>query len=82
MTTMAQSEMFFLISSVGFIVLGILALVLFLYLIRITKAFSRIIENAEKDIEKMGDISADMLDDIRDSAFFHFLFKKKKKGSK
>jgi len=34
------------------------------------------------DIESMGDTTKEMLEDIRDSAVFGFLFRKKKKGRK
>jgi hypothetical protein len=76
---MTNSEVFFLISSVGFVVLWILVAIFLVYLIRGMKTLSRIIDNSEKDIEKMGDISREMLEEIHHSSIFHFLFGKKRR---
>ena len=47
MDTLLQSQVFFLISSVGFVTLWILIAIFLFYLIRITRAFSRIIKRAD-----------------------------------
>lgn len=78
MSTFSQSEVFFMISSVGFVVLWIFVAVFLFYLIRATKTFNRIIERVEGDINKLGDVTRDMLDDLRDSVVWNFLFRKKK----
>ena len=80
--TITQSEIFFLISSVGFVVLWILASILLFYLIRATKTFERILNRAEKDIDNIGDTTKEMLEDVRDSAVFGFLFRKKNKSKR
>ena len=74
-------QIFFLISSLGFIVLGVLVAVLLVYLIRISRTFSRIIDQVEKDIDQIGDTTKEMLEEVRESSLFQFLFKifKKKK---
>ena len=82
MDTLAQSEIFFMISSAGFVLLWILAIIFLIYLIRAMRVFSRIMEKVEKDIDKIGDTTRDILSDIRDSAVFQFFFKKKRKGRK
>jgi hypothetical protein len=82
MDTLLQSQVFFFISSVGFVTLWILIAIFLFYLIRITRAFSRIIKRAEEGVDRMGDMTKDMLEDVRDSAFFGFLFGKKKKHRK
>ena len=82
METLAQSQIFFLISSIGFIIIGFLVVILLLYLIRATTSFSRIMEKVEKDIDNIGDTTKEMLEDVRDSAVFGFLFRKKKKSAK
>lgn len=38
-------------------------------------------EKLEKDIDKIGDTTKDLLEDVRDSALFGFLFRRKKKTS-
>lgn len=77
--TQLQTQAFFFISSVGFILLWALTAILLYYLIRATKTFTRIIEKVEKDIDNIGDTTKEMLDEVKDSMVFNFLFKKKKK---
>jgi hypothetical protein len=79
METITNSEAFFFISSIGFIVLWALSAVFLFYLIRATKAFSRMSEKIEEDIDKIGDTTKEMIEDIHDSPIFRFLFKKKKR---
>lgn len=78
MNQLLQSQIFFFISSIGFIILGILAAILLFYLIRATNTFSRLVEKVEKDIDKIGDTTKEMVEDMKDSMLFRFLFKKKK----
>lgn len=82
MDTILQSQIFFFISSIGFIVLGALLAVFLFYLIKATNTLSRIMSMVERDIDSVGDITKEMLEDVRDSTVFNFLFKKKKKGRK
>lgn len=82
MDNLLHSEIFFLISSIGFIILWIATGVALFYIIRAVKVFSRIINKLEKDIENIGDTTEELLEDIRDSSVFQFFFRKKKKQSK
>ena len=75
-----QSQVFFFISSIGFVFLWVLVAIFLFYLIRATSAFSRIMEKVEKDIGNIGDTTKEMLDDLRDNIVFKFLFGKKKKS--
>ncbi len=77
-----QSQTFFFISSIGFIILGIMLAVFLFYLIRSTHTLSRIMKKAEKDIDEMGDTTQEILEEVRDSTIFNFIFKKKKKRIK
>lgn len=79
MTALMQSEIFFFISSIGFIVLGVLAAAILICVLRAFRSFSRILEKAEKDIDAIGDTTKEMLDDMRESSVFQFLFRRKKK---
>lgn len=78
MNGISNAELFFIISSVSFVILWILVAIFLFYLIRATKAFSQIIEKIEGGINKAGDITKEMLGDLRDSAIFNFIFRKKK----
>jgi amino acid permease len=82
MDTLLQSQVFFFISSVGFVLLWVLTATFLFYLIRATRAFSRIMEKIENNINNIGDMTKEMLGDLRDNAIFRFLFGKKKKSRK
>lgn len=82
MNVLMQSQIFFFISSVGFVVLWIFLAVFLFYLIRATRSLSSIIEKAQKDIDEIGDTTKEMIEDMRDSMVFSFLFGKKKRRRK
>ncbi len=82
MNTNAQSEIFFLISSAGFFMLWILAIIFMLYLINIMHIFSRILKKVEKDADTISGTAKDIFLDIQESVVFQFLFGKKRKGRK
>jgi len=82
MDAIIQSQVFFFISSIGFVILWILVAVFLVYLIRATDTFSRIMSKMEKDIDEIGDTTKEIVEDMRDSAVFNFVFRKKKKARK
>ncbi|KKS05223.1 MAG: hypothetical protein UU82_C0016G0002 [Candidatus Nomurabacteria bacterium GW2011_GWC2_41_8] len=82
MDLVLQSQVFFFISSVGFVMLWILTAIFLFYLIRATNTFSRIMDKIEKNIDNVGDTTKELLEDVRDSAVFNFLFRKKRKSRK
>ncbi len=82
MSNILHSEIFFFISSIGFVILAVLLAILIIYIIRATKTFHSIMEKVESDIDNIGDTTKELLEDIRESTIFNFLFKKKKKRSK
>lgn len=82
MNTLLQSQVFFFISSVGFVVLWILVAIFLFYLIRATRIFSRIMEKVEKDINNIGDTTKELLGEMRDSVIFNFIFGKKRRKNK
>ncbi len=54
-------------------------MLLLFYLIRALRSFSRTMEGIEKDIDHIGDTTKEMIEDVRDSMIFNFIFKKKKR---
>jgi uncharacterized protein YqhQ len=78
METLTQSEIFFFISSVSFVVLWVLVAILLFYLIRAVKIFYRIIDRVEGDISKVGDITREMLEEMKDSAVWGFISRRKR----
>lgn len=79
MDNLMQADVFFFISSLGFVVLAILLAIFLFYLIRGMKTLSRIIDKAEDDIEKIGDVTKEMVEEMKESYIFNFLFGKKKR---
>lgn len=79
MDELLQSQVFFFISSVGFVALWILVAIFLFYLIRATNTFSKIMNKVEKDIDEIGDTTKEMVEDMKESAIFSFLFRKKRK---
>ncbi|HTE48712.1 MAG TPA: hypothetical protein VK675_02295 [Candidatus Paceibacterota bacterium] len=82
MDAIMQSQLFFFISSLGFIVLWALVAVFLFYLIRTTNTFSRIMGKIENDINSIGDTTREMVEDMKDSVIFNFLFRKKRRHRK
>lgn len=74
-----QSQIFFFISSIGFIILGILSVLVFMYILYILNSFSKILKKLEKNIDSIGDETKEIIEDIRDSSVFRFLFPHKRK---
>ena len=82
MTTLLHSEIFFFISSIGFIIVWILIVILLIHIIRLSRTLSRIMNRIEKNVDTLSDTTNDMLLDIQESTLFQFLFGKKRKGRK
>lgn len=82
MENITQSQTFFLISSIGFVLLWVLVGILLIYIIRATRTLNRILDRVEKDIENLGDTTKEMLLDLRDGAFFRFIFGERRKNKK
>ncbi len=77
-----QSQVFFFISSIGFVFLWILTAMFLIYLIRAASAFSRIMEKIENNINSLGDTTKEMLEDLKNNALFRFFLGKKKRNRK
>jgi len=77
MNTLSPAEIFFIISSVGFVLLWTFLAVLILYIIRAVRTFNRITDKLEKSIDDIGDTTKELIEDVQDSAVFRFLFKRK-----
>ena len=80
MSTATPADIFFIISSIGFVTVWILVAIFLVYLIRAMRAFSRIMNIFEKDVTKMNETAEDIISDIRESFIFKFIFGKKRKS--
>jgi len=79
MTNVMQSQIFFFISSIGFIILWVLIAILLIYILRAFNKLLKILNKVEKEIDSIGDLTKETIEDIRDSNTFRFLFGKSKK---
>jgi hypothetical protein len=82
MNGIEEAQVFFIISSVGFVVLWVFLGVLLFYLIRVTRTFDRIVSKVEGDINKVGDTTREMIEEMKDSAVWNFIFRKRKNRHK
>ena len=82
MQTLEHANTFFLISSIGFVALFLVLLVLGIYLIGIFKSVSRITKKVERDIDTIGDTAKEFVVDLQNSSLFSLLFRKRKKYTK
>ena len=79
MPSLIHSEMFFFISSIGFVVIGIIGVVLLVLCIRATSSLLRILEKVESSMDSIGDATMDLIEDMRHNAIFRLLFGSRKK---
>ena len=79
MNTLQNANIFFLISSIGFVLLWILIAILLIYIIRLFKSVSRISRMIEMGVANIGDDARELIDDLRDSAIFGMMFGRRKK---
>lgn len=82
MEPLLKSELFFVISSVGFVVLFILLGFALYYAIRSLKKFDRILTNAEADAKEIGKEAKGMVHDMHESVIFRLLTAKKVRRNK
>lgn len=79
MEPIMKSEVFFFISSIGFVIVGILISIFLIYLIRISHIFSRMVRKFEKNIDSITDTTKEIIEDIQESSFFRMFVGKRKK---
>ena len=77
MITLMQSQIFFFISSIGFIILWILFGIIMIYILCAIKSLLRILKRAENDIDSIGDTTKELLEEVLNSNVFSFVFKGK-----
>lgn len=82
MDGLEQVQLFFIISSVGFVALWLFLAVLLYYVLRVIRTFDRILTKIESDINKVGDITREMFEELKGSGVWNFIFRKKKKNRK
>jgi energy-converting hydrogenase Eha subunit H len=79
MNSIPHADIFFLVSTIGFIIIFILVIIGLIYIISLLKSVTRISRKIEKDIDNIGDTAKDFVMQLWDSAIFSWIFGKKKK---
>jgi hypothetical protein len=79
MSTLMQSEIFFFISSIGFIIIGILGIIIIILCIKVIRSFMRILERIESSMDTIGDVTMELIEDMRYSVFFRMFFRPRRK---
>ncbi len=82
MENLIHADIFFFISSIGFIVFGLLVAIILLYGIRLLRSLVRTMEQVESDIARVGDTARELVDDLRDSALLSLILGKKRSRKK
>lgn len=68
------ADTFFLISSIGFIVVAIVLVIGLIYMISILRSVRRITEKIEAGIETVGEDAKELIGDLRESTAFRMIF--------
>ena len=79
MTPFMQSEIFFFIASIGFVMVGVVIFILVIYAIKVARSLLRIVERIESSMDDIGDATIELIEDLRNNVFFRMLFHTKKK---
>ncbi len=82
MENLIHADVFFFISSIGFMIIGILAIIIMIKIMHITATFSRIAKKVERDIDAIGDTTKEIVEEMRDSLLYRLLFSGRKKNTR
>lgn len=77
--TMQNADIFFFISSIGFVIVFIIFSILLYYIIKAIRSFTRLMERIETNVDDVGFAGRELIEDMRDSAAFRLLFRPRKK---
>lgn len=74
MNTLIHADMFFFISSIGFIIFAILLTIILIKSIQIINRVDRISKKIEDGMSTVTDEVKDLIEDLKDSPIFRFVF--------
>lgn len=75
----SNADLFFMISSVSFILVFVILIILLLYLIKAVRTWNELTEKIERNIDRVGYAGRELIDEVRQSIAFRLLFKPKRK---
>lgn len=79
MNTLVHADIFFFISSIGFVIIFSLLVVALVYGIRLLRRVDHISKKIEASIDIAADDTKALIADLRDSVAFRFLFGKRRR---
>jgi large-conductance mechanosensitive channel len=79
MNSLAYSEIFFLVSTIGFVIVAAIIFVLIAHLIKAVRTFNSLAEKLDNEIDNLGDTAQVLVDDIRDSFIYKMIFSPKRR---
>ena len=82
MNNLLHADIFFFVSTIGFIVCFILFIILVVYLIQIARSVSAIAKKVERDVDTIGDTAKEFVLDLQNNSLFSLFFRKRKKYTK
>lgn len=74
---MNPSDIFFIIASVGLVVIWSFVIAILFYIWRAFHVFHGILQKVEKNLDSVGDVTRELLVDMQGSKVYKFLFAKK-----
>ncbi len=78
MQNVINSDIILLILAIGLASFWILVVVFCLYIIAIVRKFFKLIQKLEKNADKIGFVAQDLVEDVKNSTVFKFIFGKSK----
>lgn len=82
MDSIIQSDIFFFISSISAIVFTVFFIIIGFYLVKTMKNFHHISQTLREAVDDTDQELREMIDQVRESSIFNFLFGKKKSKKK
>jgi len=77
--TLIHADIFFFISSIGFVLIALAVLIGLAYVVSILRRIDRLTEKIENKVETMEEHTKEFVSDLRDSMAFRMLFGSRKK---
>lgn len=74
-----QSEIFFFIASIGFVIIGIVIFILVVNSIKVARSLLRIVEHIESSMDEISDATTELIEELRNNIFFRMLCHAKKR---
>ena len=79
MTTLLKADIFFFVTTIVVVIVAAFLIVALYYLIRSLRQLSFLLDRMGDDIEHAAEYAKEIVQHVRESVLFNFLFRKKRK---